>query len=51
MDTMRDSEFLAGAKKSNLEIDPVPAEELAKTVAGLFDLNPVIVGKLKEILK
>ncbi|MBI2088385.1 MAG: hypothetical protein HYT78_06515 [Deltaproteobacteria bacterium] len=51
MDTMRDAEFLADAKKSNLEIDPVPAEELAKTVAGLFELKPVIVGNLKEILK
>jgi tripartite-type tricarboxylate transporter receptor subunit TctC len=48
-ETMTDSEFLADAKKSKLDIDPVSAEELEKTVAGLFKLNPSLVAKLKEI--
>jgi tripartite-type tricarboxylate transporter receptor subunit TctC len=51
MDTMKDPEFLADAKKSNLEIDLVAGEELERTVAGLFKLSPPIVAKLKEVLQ
>jgi len=47
--TMKDPEFLADARKSKLDIDPVSAEELEQTVAGLFKLNPALVIKLKEI--
>lgn len=47
--TMKDPEFLADARKSKLDIDPVSAEELEQTVAGLFKLNPSLVTKLKEI--
>jgi hypothetical protein len=48
-DTMKDPELLADAAKSKLDIDPVSAEELEKTVAGLFKLSPSLVAKLKEI--
>lgn len=51
MDTFKDEEFLAEAKKTKLDIDPVTGEELEKTVAGLFKLEPGLVAKLKEILK
>ena len=51
MDTFKDPEFLADAKKSRLEIDPVSGEELERIVAGLFKLDPAVVSKLKEILK
>ncbi|OGP25605.1 MAG: hypothetical protein A2038_06065, partial [Deltaproteobacteria bacterium GWA2_57_13] len=33
MDTMRDPEFLADAKRSKMDINPVPGEEVEKTVA------------------
>jgi tripartite-type tricarboxylate transporter receptor subunit TctC len=49
LDTMKDSELLADAAKSKLEIEPVSAEELEKTVAGLFKLSPPLRAKLKEI--
>lgn len=49
-DTMKDPELLADAKKSKLDIEPVAAEELERTVAGLFKLSPSLVAKLKEIL-
>jgi tripartite-type tricarboxylate transporter receptor subunit TctC len=51
MDTMKDAEFLADAKKSQMDIDPVPGEEVEKTVARFFKLDPAVVTKLREILK
>ena len=51
IDTLNDSDFKADAKKSKLDVEPISGEELAKTVAGLFKLSPVLVTKLKEALK
>lgn len=51
IDALKDPEFLADAQKSRLEVDPLSGEELEKTVAGLFKLDPAVMGKLKEILK
>ena len=48
-ETLRDPELLAEAKKSKLDIEPVTAEELEKSVAGLFKLSPSLLAKLKEI--
>ena len=39
MDTMKDPEFLAETKKSQLDIDPVSPEEVEKTVARFFKLD------------
>ena len=50
-ETLKDQEFLAEANKAKLEIDPVPGEELERIVAGLFKLDPAVIGKLKELLK
>ena len=51
MDTMKDPEFLADAKKSQLDLDPVSPEEVEKTVARFFKLDPTLIAKLREILK
>ena len=51
MDTMKDPEFLADAKKSQLDIDPVSPEEVEKTVARFFKLDATLIAKLREILK
>jgi tripartite-type tricarboxylate transporter receptor subunit TctC len=51
METLKDPEFKMDAKKSKLEIEPMSGEELAKTVAELFKLQPALVAKLKEALK
>jgi tripartite-type tricarboxylate transporter receptor subunit TctC len=50
-DTMTDAGFLADAKKSNLNIDPVPGDELEKIVANLFRLEPALALKLNDILR
>jgi tripartite-type tricarboxylate transporter receptor subunit TctC len=48
--TLKDPEFLADAKKSKLNVDPVSVEDVEKDIAGLFKLDQTLVGKLKEIL-
>ena len=48
---MKDPEFLTDAKKSQLDIDPLAAEEVEKTVARFFNLDAALVAKLRDILK
>jgi tripartite-type tricarboxylate transporter receptor subunit TctC len=51
MDTMKDPEFLAEAKKARLDIEPADGAELEQNVREIFKLEPALIGKLKEILK
>jgi tripartite-type tricarboxylate transporter receptor subunit TctC len=48
--TLRDPAFLAEADKTRLEIHPVAGEEIERTVANLFKLDPAMVAKLRTIL-
>ena len=48
--TLTDPEFVAEAKKANLDINPLTGEEVKKTVDGLFKLNPAVISKLANIL-
>jgi tripartite-type tricarboxylate transporter receptor subunit TctC len=48
--TLTDPEFVAEAKKANLDINPLTGDEVKKTVDGLFKLNPPVVSKLANIL-
>ncbi len=48
---MKDPEFLADAKKSQSDIDPLSPEEVEKTVARFFTLDAAVITKLREILK
>jgi hypothetical protein len=50
-DTMKDREFIADAKKSNLSVDPMTAEELRRTLVRLFKVDSRLVEKLKDVLK
>ena len=50
MDTLSDPEFLAEAKKTNLDIAPLSGEEIAKTVDNLFKIEAPLVERLKKIL-
>jgi len=51
METLKDPEFLAEAKKAKLDINPLDGERLERNVKGVFNLEPSLVAKLKEILK
>lgn len=49
-ETMRDPAFLADAEKAKLEIEPVSGEDIERTVANLFKLDPALVAKLRTVL-
>jgi len=51
MDTMKDQEFLADATKAKLDINPLGGAELERSVREVFNLDPALVPKAKEILK
>lgn len=50
-ETLRDPEFVAAAQKSRLAVEPVSGVEVGKIVAGLFQMSPALVARLKEVLK
>jgi len=50
LSTLKDREFQADAGKAKLDINPVSGEEIEKNVAGLFNLEPAMVARLKELL-
>ncbi|HEX6769528.1 MAG TPA: tripartite tricarboxylate transporter substrate-binding protein [Candidatus Binatia bacterium] len=51
IDTLADPDFIAEAKKGNIEINPVNGEDLAKSVQSVLQLEPGLVAKLRDILK
>jgi tripartite-type tricarboxylate transporter receptor subunit TctC len=48
--TLKDPDLLVEAKKSDLDIDPIDGPTIAKTFAGLYDIDPSTSAKLKAIL-
>lgn len=50
LDTLKDKEFLAEAKKAKIDVNPVTVEEIKEITNGLFNLRPPTVGRLKDIL-
>jgi len=50
VETLKDPEFVADAKKSRLDTDPLTGEEVEKIVLQLFKMEPPLVNQLKEIL-
>ena len=51
VETLKDPDFSADAKKSRLDTDPLTGEEIEKIVSQLFKIEPTVVSQLKEILK
>jgi tripartite-type tricarboxylate transporter receptor subunit TctC len=48
--TLRDRELVAEANKAKLEVDPIDGPTTAKTFAGLYELPPPLIAKLKGLL-
>jgi hypothetical protein len=48
--TMKDTQFLAEAEKAKLEIDPVDGPGIEKMVKGLYEIEPTIVNRVKQVL-
>jgi len=51
MDTMKDPDFLADATKARLDLNPLDGAELEKNVKEVFNLDPKLIPRAKEILK
>jgi tripartite-type tricarboxylate transporter receptor subunit TctC len=49
-ETVKDPEFIAEADKAKIGLAPVTADDMKKTVDGVFKLDPVLLAKLKAIL-
>ena len=49
-ETVKDPEFIAEADKAKIGLAPVTADEMKKTVDGIFKLDPALLAKLKTIL-
>lgn len=50
MDTLKDPEFLAEAQKAKLDINSEDGDELERNVKEVFNLEPALIARLKEIL-
>ena len=48
--TLKDTQFLAEAEKAKLEIDPVDGPGIEKMVHGLYEIEPAIVNRVKQLL-
>jgi hypothetical protein len=51
METLRAPDFVADARRMNLELDPVSGEQLEQVIAELFGLNASVVFRLRELLQ
>jgi tripartite-type tricarboxylate transporter receptor subunit TctC len=49
--TLKDSQFLAEAEKAGLEINPVDGPGIEKMVNGLYEIEPAIVNRVKQLLE
>jgi tripartite-type tricarboxylate transporter receptor subunit TctC len=51
IDTLKDPDFLADAAKAKLDINPLDGSELERNVREVFNLEPALIPRAKEILK
>jgi tripartite-type tricarboxylate transporter receptor subunit TctC len=51
MDTVKDPDFIADATKAKLDLNPLDGAELEKNVKEVFNLDPKLIPRAKEILK
>ena len=48
--TMKDPAFLAEAKKTGLEINPVTGPQIEAILASIFSASPDVVERLRDLL-
>lgn len=48
--TMKDPKFLAEAKAAQLDLNPMPGNDVEKIVQGFFALQPSVVAKLRDVV-
>ena len=47
--TLKDPQLLAEAEKGKLEIDPIDGPGVEKMVNGLYEIEPAVVSRVKQI--
>jgi tripartite-type tricarboxylate transporter receptor subunit TctC len=50
LETLRDPDLLKEAEKSKVDIDPVDGSTIAKTMAGVYELDPALKSRLTKLL-
>ena len=50
LQTLKDPELLAEAKKSKVDIEVIDGPTIAKKLGQLYELQPAVIAKLKEVL-
>ena len=48
--TMKDPEYLAEAKKRQLEVNPMPGVEMEKLIRELYNIPPDVVAATKDAI-
>jgi hypothetical protein len=51
IDTLKDPQLLAEAEKAKLEIDPVDGPGIEKMVNSLYEIEPAILSRVKQLLE
>jgi hypothetical protein len=51
IDTLKDPQVVAEAEKAKLEIDPIDGPGIEKMVNGLYEIEPAIVNRVKQLLE
>lgn len=51
IDTLKDSQCMAEAEKAKLEISPVDGAGIEKMVNGLYEIDPAVVNRVKQLLE
>jgi len=49
--TLKDPQLVAEAEKAKLEIDPIDGPGIEKMVNGLYEIEPAVVSRVKQILE
>jgi hypothetical protein len=50
IDTLKDGQLMAEAEKAKLEISPVDGPGIEKMVQGLYEIEPAVVNRIKQLL-
>jgi hypothetical protein len=48
---LKDPQLLAEAEKARLAIDPIDGPGIEKMVNGLYEIEPAVVSRVKQILE
>jgi tripartite-type tricarboxylate transporter receptor subunit TctC len=49
--TLKDPQLVAEAEKAKLEIDPIDGPGIEKMVKGLYEIEPAIINRVKQLLE